>query len=361
VKVLVLWADHASSNLGIQALAHGTAAVVRRVWPDAEVDVEVHTPGPWPRFIPAASFARAWVGGDRRERRRLADYDLVVDTGSGDSFADIYGLRRLLQMGSTRASAARAGCAVVMGPQTIGPFQTRTGRLVARLSLRGVSRVIARDTESAEYSRATLKRDPALSTDVVFAMSRPDVSATRGVIVNVSGLLWSPNPYVDHLKYRRAVIDFLQRLREEDVPFSLLAHVVAEGTGDADNYAVAEAAKAIGGDVEQLFPVDVLEARELIASGRLIIGARMHACLNSLSVGVPALPWAYSRKFEPLATDLAWPHVIDLRTEPDIADRSWRIARELLHGGVADDLTLVHKRAEERLDVAADALRRVHG
>ena len=361
MKVLVLWADHASSNLGIQALAHGTAAVVRRVWPDADVDVEVHTPGPWPRFVPAASFARAWAGGDRRERRRLGAYDLVVDTGSGDSFADIYGLRRLLQMGSTRASAARAGCTVVMGPQTIGPFQTRSGRLVARLSLRGVARVIARDTESAEYCRTTLRRDPALATDVVFAMERPRVATTRGVIVNVSGLLWSANPHVDHLKYRRAVTDLLGRLREEDVPFSLLAHVVAEGTGDADNYAVAEVAAALGGDVEQLVPRDVREARELIASGRLVIGARMHACLNSLSVGVPSLPWAYSRKFEPLARDLAWPHVIDLRTEPDVADRSWRIARELLAGGAEAELAGVHRRAEARLDAAADALRRVHG
>jgi polysaccharide pyruvyl transferase WcaK-like protein len=301
------------------------------------------------------------LGGDGRERRRLADYDLVVDTGSGDSFADIYGLRRLLQMGSTRASAARAGANVVMGPQTIGPFQTRTGQIVARLSLRGVSQVIARDTESAEYCRSMLRCEPTLSTDVVFAMARPEVASTRGVVVNVSGLLWSPNPHVDHLKYRRATIDFVDRLLVAGTPVSLLAHVVAEGIGDADNYAVAEAAAAVGGDIEQLTPRDVVEARELIASARLVVGARMHACLNSLSLGVPALPWAYSRKFAPLARDLAWPHVIDLRTESDVVERSWRIAEELLDGGSEQQLAIVRARADERLDIAADSIRSLHG
>jgi colanic acid/amylovoran biosynthesis protein len=360
LKVLVLWADHKSLNLGIQALARGTEAVVRRAWPDAEVDVEVHTPGPWPRFIPAASFARAWVGGDRQERTRLSAYDLVVDTGSGDSFADIYGLRRLFQMGSTRASAVRAGCTVVMGPQTIGPFESRTGTFVARMSLRGIAKVIVRDTESEAYCQKALKRDAVLATDVVFAIPRPEVETTRGVIFNVSGLLWSPNPHVDHLKYRDATLSFLRRLREEDVPFSLLAHVVASGQGDADNYAVGDVATALGDDVETLVPGDVLAARELIASGRLTIGARMHACLNSLSVGVPSLPWAYSRKFEPLTRDLSWPHVIDLRTEPDVAERSWKIARELL-GGAEDQLAAVRDRAEARLDAAAEAIRTVHG
>jgi polysaccharide pyruvyl transferase WcaK-like protein len=360
MNILVLWADHSSPNLGIQALAHGTEAIVKRVWPEAKVDVEVHTPGPWPRFVPAASFTRAWLGGDLRERRRLAHYDLVVDTGSGDSFADIYGLRRLLQMSSTRASAARAGANVVMGPQTIGPFRTRSGRIVARLSLRGVSQVIARDTESAEYCRSTLRWQPTLATDVVFAMARPDVASTRGVIVNVSGLLWSPNPHVDHLKYRRATVAFVARLLDAGIPVSLLAHVVFDGIGDADNYAVAEAAAAVGGDIEQLMPRDVIEARELIASARLVVGARMHACLNSLSVGVPALPWAYSRKFAPLARDLAWPHVIDLRTASDIAERSWSIAGELLDDGANEQLALVRARADERLDLAADAIRRLH-
>lgn len=356
MKILILWADHRSGNLGIQALARGTEAVVRRVWPDAEVDVEVHTPGPWPRFVPALSFARAWAGADRAERARMAQYDLVVDTGSGDSFADIYGMRRLFQMSCTRASAVRAGRTVIMGPQTVGPFETTAGRVVGRASLRGVAQVIARDPESGLYAREALHRDAALATDVVFAIPRPEVAKTRGVVFNVSGLLWTENPHVDHASYRRETVAFLRRLQEHEIPFSLLAHVVPE-----DDAAVAAVAAELGGEIEQLHPTDVFAARDMIASGRLTIGARMHACLNSLSMGVPALPWAYSRKFKPLMRDLSWPHVVDLRTEPEIAARSWPIAQALLDGGAEAELAALHELAETRLRAAAETIRRAHG
>ena len=51
-----------------------------------------------------------------------------------------------------------------------------------------------------------------------------------------------------------------------------------------------------------------------------MIGSRMHACLNALSVGTPAIPLAYSRKFAPLLGDLGWAHVVDLRTQASDAD-----------------------------------------
>ena len=53
----------------------------------------------------------------------------------------------------------------------------------------------------------------------------------------------------------------------------------------------------------------------MLAGASLVVGSRMHACLNALSVGTPAVPLAYSRKFAPLMADLGWEHVIDLRAE----------------------------------------------
>ena len=51
----------------------------------------------------------------------------------------------------------------------------------------------------------------------------------------------------------------------------------------------------------------------------------MHACLNALSVGTPAIPLAYSRKFEPLLSDLGWSHTVDLRTTADPVDEVMRL------------------------------------
>ena len=45
-----------------------------------------------------------------------------------------------------------------------------------------------------------------------------------------------------------------------------------------------------------------------------MIGARMHACLNALSLGVSTIPMAYSDKFRSLFADLGYPPGIDLRT-----------------------------------------------
>ena len=44
---------------------------------------------------------------------------------------------------------------------------------------------------------------------------------------------------------------------------------------------------------------------------------RMDACLNSRSVGTPAIPLAYSRKFAPLLADLGWTRCVDLRNSAD--------------------------------------------
>ena len=52
-------------------------------------------------------------------------FDLVVDTRAGDSFASIYGLDRHAAMSASAEYAHRCGVPVVLGPQTIGPFESR--------------------------------------------------------------------------------------------------------------------------------------------------------------------------------------------------------------------------------------------
>lgn len=359
MRILVLWADEDSPNLGVQALAAGTARVVREAWPSAQVDIENHTAGPWPRWAPPLSTARAFVGGDRKERYRLSKYDLVVDTASGDSFTDIYGMKRLFQMASTRASAVHAGCTVVLGPQTLGPFNSRAGRLVARASLRGVAAVFARDSRSAEVCGTVLRRQALRATDVVFALPTPAKSTSRDVVVNVSGLLWWPNPHVDHLHYRTAVEQYCRDLRSTGRRVSLLAHVVSETAGETDNQAVRELATALGDDIECLFPESLDDVRGMLATGRLTVGARMHACLNSLSVGVPALGWAYSRKFDLISQDLGWPHVFDLREGPSVARASMQ-ATEALQVPSIPELVRLRSTADARIAEVVTALRQCY-
>ena len=133
-------------------------------------------------------------------------------------------------------------------------------------------------------------------------------------MLNVSGLLWTPNPHVDHEAYRRTVRALCHGLADEGRSLALLAHVIDSPVADNDVPAIRELAAELGGDVEVVLPQDLDEVREVTASAAVVVGSRMHACLNALSTGTPAVPLAYSRKFDPLLRDLGWSHTVDLRT-----------------------------------------------
>lgn len=357
MRVVVLWANDESTNLGVRALAHGSAAVVERAWPGAEVvhlyygsSVSPVPLGNWRRLVQARV--------DRRLPLRdfFAGFDLVVDTRGGDSFADIYGVKRLATQSLVADVARAAGTPVVLGPQTVGPFRTRRARAIARWTLAHSAAVIARDSVSAEHAARLGRPADLLATDVVFALDRPVVERTRDVVLNVSGLLWAPNPHVDHRHYRDTVVDLSRKLLASGRRLGLLAHVLDSPSVDNDVPAVRELAALLDDpDVEVLVPTDLAHVRELTASARLVVGSRMHACLNALSCGTPAVPLAYSRKFAPLLAGLGWDHTVDLRSATSPVDDVLALAERPLDDDVAGALA----RAAKLLEPVPAALHRV--
>lgn len=318
MRVLVLWAHQDSANLGLRVLAEGTAALVKRVWPACEIHFQDYGKGTAPMPISSPkSLAKEWVTGNHGLKKWLQGFDLAIDTRSGDSFADLYGLERLFGMGMVAELVRRAGVPLVLGPQTIGPFVSTAGRVLGRHSLKTANAVMARDPASAAQAENLGRSVDAQSTDVVFALPQPVRTAERDVILNISGLLWSPGPHVDADHYRKTVTALYQELLRTGRSVSLLAHVLNSPVADNDVPAIREFAAARAPGVEVLIPTSLTHVRELLASGNTVIGSRMHACLNALSTGTPAVPLAYSRKFAPLFGNLGWNHTIDLRSHPD--------------------------------------------
>jgi len=82
----------------------------------------------------------------------------------------------------------------------------------------------------------------------------------------------------------------------------------------------------------------------------------MHACLNALSVGTPAVPLAYSRKFEPLLAGLGWNHTVDLRSDPDPVPS---VLTALADPALASDVDGVVRRAHATLLLAEESLRKM--
>jgi len=314
-QALVLWADESSPNLGVATLARGSRDLLKRVNPEFEISFANYGAArpsavPWGR---PRSLIRERVQGRFGMQDYFSQFDLVWDTRSGDSFADIYGIDRHLTMGLVHEFARQAGPTVAMAPQTIGPFGSKRAQAVARRNLKRSHFVFSRDPESTRVA-SELGRPADLTTaDLVFAIDPPTAEKSRDVLLNVSGLLWRENPHVSAEKYQQTIRALVPRLRAEGREVALFAHVLDSPDSDNDVPAVRAVARELGEDLEIVVPTSLDSAREIIAGAELVVGSRMHACLNSLSVGVPAIPLAYSRKFAPLLNSVGWEPILDLR------------------------------------------------
>lgn len=356
-RVLVLWADESSSNLGVRVLAEGAESLARQAWgDDVSIDFQSFEFGPLGTQLTGKVVLRGLLTGSKDLRKEMSRYDALIDTGAGDSFTDIYGPKRLAIMAYTRLVAQQSGVPIIFAPQTIGPFKTVWGRLIARHSLRSAHTVMARDSTSMDFARKIGFPADCLATDMAFALDQPTSvpeNAGADVALNVSGLLWNTDTHLPREKYRSLTRGIIEGLLAKGRGVTLLAHVLDNPSIDNDSTVIADLASEYGGRVGVYLPDDLKQARSFIAGSSVVIGARMHACLNALSVGVPAIPLAYSRKFAPLLEDIGWPYTLDLRTETEIVDRVIALAAE---GQLREQAVLVRQQAERRLDAAVEHL-----
>lgn len=362
MRILVLWAQTTQPNMGVRVLAEGTAAWARWAF-GPETDVRFQgTGGPTEpgndgpvNVGHVRSLARMRLRDPEPLREWLTGFDLIIDTRAGDSFTDIYGVKRLAKMSPITLLATRLGVPVILGPQTIGPFGSTGARALARLSLSTARAVFARDPLSAQVGARLGRPDTILATDVVFALEQKETAKTRDVLLNVSGLLWSENTHVDATAYQSVVRGAIESLRAGGRKVSLLAHVVGkdDAPGDNDRYALNQLqADFDAGDL--IVPPDLDSVREAVASANLVIGSRMHACLNALSVGTPSVAMAYSRKFDPLLRHLGWDHTVDLRSTAALRETLAIASKD--QASLQKEAVQVGERAREILRTAAKEL-----
>jgi colanic acid/amylovoran biosynthesis protein len=123
------------------------------------------------RVLPVAGLRRAiaratpWI-------RAVEQAALVGDVRGGDSFSDIYGMKRFLLGFLTAWTVILVKGSLVQFPQTYGPYQSRLARGLARYLLRRSAVIIARDKESQKVAQDLVGPDKAvwLSPDVAFSL-----------------------------------------------------------------------------------------------------------------------------------------------------------------------------------------------
>jgi colanic acid/amylovoran biosynthesis protein len=357
-KVLILWANEYSSNLGVQALAAGTERLIEEVLGSIEITHASYGSGRLKNLdFTARNIGLAMVGANSDFVTWIRGYDLVVDTGAGDSFADIYGMRRLLEMSCLRIIVRREKIALVLGPQTIGPFESRAGKWIARLSVGSDSLVVARDRASFDVAKKMLNCQVFSATDVAFLLPEEPSSKRVGVLFNVSGLLWEKNPHVDYKFYREQVVQLCELAQSSGRGLTLISHVLDSSHADNDIDAVNECQNLLSSAPEVFHPKDLTDIRKKIASAEIVVASRMHAVLNSLSQGVPAIGWSYSRKFAPLLNDLGWNHNFDLKAQDKtLAEKT----NSLLNNStvLASEAKTIRVNARARTSLLSDELKR---
>jgi polysaccharide pyruvyl transferase WcaK-like protein len=367
-----------SDNLGVGALTVSEVEILRRVGREAGRELEItimdwkdprppYVTGPDIRLVDLDGKTMIRPSGYFAQARRA---DLVIDIGGGDSFADIYGTRRLNRMFLLKFLTHIAGTPLVMAPQTIGPFTRPLSSLAARLTMRLCAVVATRDALSTAAARKMGVTRPIVeASDVALrlpydAPARVQTSMPR-VGINVSGLLMGggytgKNEFGLKMDYPGLIRDLIRDFQARGAEVHLVPHVIVR-SGPMQGEDDYRASQALGDE----FPGTVLapafaspsEAKSYIAGMDYFIGARMHACVAAFSSGVPVVPMAYSRKFEGLFGSLGYNRTVDCTNEPAEAIRAKVLAGFDDRAGLTDEARVAFATGLEKLGAYETALR----
>lgn len=294
--------------------------------------------------------------------------NIVFDFTAGDSFTDIYGEERFYTRTRLKKAIIDRKIPLVLGSQTIGPFQNDDVRAFAAEVIKESAEVFVRDEMSYKYTKEISGRTPILTTDIAFFLDytkQPVKSDKIKIGFNVSGLLWNEgekyNLTVDYKKYCRTVIEEL--LHSDKYDIYLIPHAFTKDRPDiADNdFTPTEALKQ---EYPQLkvapYYENCRDVKGFISEMDLFIGARMHGTIAALSTGVPDIPFSYSRKFEGLYESLNYPYVIHGRsdtTEQAIKKTiEWIQCKDNLKKAVEEANSIVAKKNTELLEATEKLL-----
>lgn len=251
------------------------------------------------------------------------DLDYVIDLCGGDGYTDNYGIIRLLAESLPVYASRMKKTKILFAPQTIGPFNTHIGKVIAKSTLKKLEKIYARDRKSYECCCSLgLEKKTTQVIDVAFALPYEKIKQNNdkfNIGINISGLLYNGgynqnNYFKLSFSYKNFIEKLIEKLiKDEECKVHLIAHVIDNDNIDDDYSACIE--------INKKYPETVLaprfksasEAKGYISSMQLFSGARMHATIAATSSGVPVIPVAYSRKFNGLYDTLKYKYYIDAK------------------------------------------------
>jgi len=414
MRIGLLGASFDTGNLGVSALAESTIKCILHRWPNAEVtlldsgrvvgehrlrigDKDVCVKELPIRFcknifldnhfVVLCLYALLfkvfrWEGFKhffvRRNAslRSIIQMDMVADITGGDSFSDIYGMRRFILGFLRKWLVLLFDKELIMLPQTYGPFKRRLARVMARHILKKASLVYSRDRAGVGDVKKLLNNSEnekvRFAPDVAFVLDsrKPkqldiepsaDIRPQNSIVVglNVSGLLFNGgytqnNMFGLKTDYRELICQVIKMLlKVEEAVVLLIPHVFPPVGYEVESD--FDACLTVYEQLRQTYPGRILltrgkydqnEVKYIIGLCDFFVGSRMHACIAALSQGIPAVGLAYSKKFRGVFESVGAEHlVVDMR-----------------HDKIEEILTTIDKAFEQRQVTARHlkaAIRRV--
>ena len=364
-----------TANLGLAALTYATVDIVNEVLPgeaeivlfsinsDAALARMSEQLGVHDKRLIAVPFYRKRPASMINSFRQMRRCDVIVDFTGGDSFADIYGTKRIAKKLGDKQMALASRVPFVLAPQTIGPFRHKLVLPWAKHVINRAALVFTRDELSRSFLSELTERDVIVATDVAVRLpwtpSRFELAPTDRprVGVNVSGLLWNggytgQNQFDLRTDYQAYCHRLLEELEAEGFEIHLVPHVISRQNAENEDDAAAsrKLAESHPGCVIAPPFESPVEAKSYISHMDVFVGSRMHATIASFTSGVPTVPVAYSRKFAGFFGHLGYSPLVDLTTldtEPAVVAT---MASVLKRHELADDVSAGIASANERIE-----------
>lgn len=381
-KICLLGASFDTGNMGVSALAESSIKLILRHWPQAKITLlgsgyqpgkhklslmgkqicvktlpirfckNIFLPyhflwfalyGALTKLLPGVRLKNAMMKNNKYSRM-LFETDLAVDICGGDSFSDIYGMRRFVLGFMRRWLVIIFGKKLIMLPQTYGPFKNAISRTMAKYIIKRATLVFTRDQADIAHINKFVNNHSKngrvrFAPDVAFILdsrapkhldvdpsSKLRVKESTIVGLNISGLLFNGGYTRDNMfglkvDYSDLVYGIIELFMKYDkLVLLLVPHVFSpHGTVESDPDACAKVYKTATAKYPDRIVLikghyDQSEIKHIIGMCDFFIGSRMHACIAALSQCIPAVGLAYSKKFHGVFKSIgAEKFVIDMR------------------------------------------------